>query len=135
MPREITPGAVTSLNSKVDLVCDGTAYHNLNSYGKIMVGNHGFEFYNDRNVRDYIQIPWEEVDYVIASVMFGGKLIPRYTLRTRKNGTYTFSSKKPKEVLRAINKYVADDHMVRSLSFFQVAKRNWTNRFKKLKGN
>lgn len=35
-------------------------------------------------MNDYIQIPWEEVDYVIASVMFKGKYIPRFAIQTKK---------------------------------------------------
>ena len=64
----------------------GTSYMGLSDYGKIMIGDKGFEFFNDRDVRKYIQIPWEEVDVVIASVMFKGKWIPRFALRTKKNG-------------------------------------------------
>ena len=33
------------------------------------------------------------------------------------------NAKKPKELLRAVRKYVPSDHMVRSLSFFDVLKR------------
>ena len=67
-----------SINTRVDVVVEATSYQGLTNYGKIMVGDKGFEFFNTRNVNDYIQIPWEEVDYVIASVMFKGKKIPRY---------------------------------------------------------
>ena len=70
-----------SMNTKVDLVIKATSYQGLNSYGKIMVGDKAFEYYNDRNVNDFIQIPWEEVDYVVASVMFKGKKIPRYAIQ------------------------------------------------------
>ena len=66
-----------SLNTKVDLVMDATSFHGMNNYGKIMIGDRGFEYYNEKKMNDYIQIPWEEVDYVIASVMFKGKYIPR----------------------------------------------------------
>ena len=59
-----------SINTRVDVVVEATSYQGLTNYGKIMVGDKGFEFFNTRNVNDYIQIPWEEVDYVIASVMF-----------------------------------------------------------------
>ena len=76
-----------SINTKVDLVMNGTSYLGLNSYGKIMIGDKGFEFFNERNVDDYIQIPWEEVDYIIASVLFKGKKIPRFAVQTKKNGT------------------------------------------------
>ncbi len=122
MAKEVTPGLVQSLNTKVDLVVDATAFHDLNAYGQIMIGDKGFEFYNRRNVKDFIQIPWEEVDYVIASVILGGRYIPRFAIRTKKNGDYQFAAKKPKTVLRAVNKYIPSDHMVRSLSFWDVVK-------------
>ncbi|MDA9471142.1 DUF956 family protein [Enterococcus sp. 5H] len=114
---------VQSLNTKVDLVIDATAFTGLTDYGQIMIGDLGFEFYNSRDSRKYIQIPWEEVDYIIASVMFKGKWIPRYAVQTKKNGTFTFASKEPKKVLRAIQEYVEPDRMVQSLGFFDVIKR------------
>ena len=114
-----------SLNTKVDLVMDATSFHGMNNYGKIMIGDRGFEYYNEKKMNDYIQIPWEEVDYVIASVMFKGKKIPRYAIQTKKNGTFSFSSKEPKKVLRAINQYISSERLVRSLSFFDVLKRNF----------
>ncbi|WP_194189511.1 DUF956 family protein [Clostridium chrysemydis] len=122
---------VKSLNTKVDLVIEGTAFTGISDYGKIMVGDKGFEFYNDRDIRKFIQIPWEEVDCVIVSVMFKGKWIPRFALKTKKNGTYTFSSKDSKKVLRAIREYINPDNIVRSLSFFEVLKRAMKNIFKK----
>lgn len=125
---------IQSLNQKVDLVMDGTSFLGMGNYGKLMVGDKAFEFYNDRNKRDYIQIPWEEVDYVIASVMFKGHWIPRIAIQTKRNGIYTFAAKHPKQLLRAIRPYVPADHMVRSLTFFQVLKRNFSHLFKK-KGN
>ncbi|WP_252244654.1 MULTISPECIES: DUF956 family protein [unclassified Clostridium] len=122
---------VQSLNTKVDLVIDATAFTGLADYGKIMIGDKGFEFYNSRDSHKYIQIPWEEVEYVIASVLFKGKWIPRYAIQTKKNGTYTFSSKDAKKVLRAVRNYVNPDHMVNSLSFFDVVKRAVKFMFKK----
>ncbi|MGC6769099.1 DUF956 family protein [Enterococcus sp. LJL128] len=114
---------VQSLNTKIDLVIDGTAFTGLTDYGQIMIGDQGFEFYNSRDTRKYIQIPWEEVDYVVASVLFKGKWIPRYAVQTKQNGTFTFASKEPKKVLRAIREHVASDRMVQSLGFFDVIKR------------
>jgi len=122
---------VQSLNTKVDLVIDATALTGLTDYGKIMIGDKGFEFYNSRDSRKYIQIPWEDVDNVIASVLLKGKWIPRYAIQTKKNGNYIFSSKEPKKVLRAIRKYVEPKHMLHSLSFFDVVKRAVQSRFKK----
>jgi hypothetical protein len=122
---------VQSINTKVDLVVDATSHIGIAEYGKIMIGDKGFEFFNDRDVRKFIQIPWEEVDYVIASVMFKGKWIPRYAIQTKRNGTFTFSSKDPKKVLRAIREYVDPNHMVQSLSFFDVIKRGLKRKSKK----
>ncbi|MDH6364419.1 hypothetical protein M2139_001442 [Enterococcus sp. PF1-24] len=114
---------VQSLNTKVDLVIEGTAFTGLTDYGKIMIGDKSFEFYHDRDTRKYMQIPWEEVDYVLASVMFKGRWIPRFAIQTKKNGTYTFAAKDAKKVLRAIRNYVPSERMVQSLSFFDVVKR------------
>ncbi|AZP92352.1 DUF956 family protein [Enterococcus mundtii] len=122
---------VQSLNTKVDLTMNATSYLGVAEYGKIMIGDNGFEFYNDRDARKFVQIPWEEVDVVIASVMFKGKWIPRFAIRTKKNGTYSFSAKHPKEVLRAVRKYVDPSHMVRSLSLIDVVKRGVIGIFKR----
>lgn len=120
---------VQSINTKVDLVEKATSHTAINEYGQIMVGNVGFEFFNDKNLKKYIQIPWNEVDVVIASVLFKGKYIPRYALKTKSSGTFTFSSRDPKKVLRAIREYIPADHIVKSLSFFQVLKRGIVNVF------
>lgn len=119
---------VQSLNTKADLVVKATSFHRMNTYGQIMVGDKGFEFYNEHRVSDYIQIPWSEVDYVIASVLFGGKYIPRFVIQTKKNGMFSFSARKPKELLRAMRPYVQDGHMVRSLGFMDVLKRSLSRR-------
>ncbi|APQ74072.1 hypothetical protein NPD9_671 [Clostridium botulinum] len=36
---------VQSLNTKVDLVIDATAFTGLADYGEIMIGDKGFEFF------------------------------------------------------------------------------------------
>ena len=115
---------VQSLNTKVDLVMDSTSFVGISNYGKIMIGDRGFEFYNSRDPHKFIQIPWEEVDYVIASVLFKGKYIPRYAVRTKKNGTYTFASKDSKKVLRTVRNYIDANRIVCSLSFLDVVKRS-----------
>lgn len=122
---------VQSINTKVDLTIDATSYLGIADYGKIMIGDKGFEFYNNRDARKFVQIPWEEVDYVIASVVFKGKWIPRYAIQTKKSGTYSFASKEPKKVLRAIREYVDPEHMVRSLGFLDVVKRGLRGKFNK----
>jgi len=117
---------VQSLNTKSDLVMNATSHLGMTDYGKIMVGDKGFEFYDDRDANNYIQIPWTEVRLVIVSIIFGGRWIPRFAIETKKNGTFSFSARDPKKALRAIRVYIKPDHIVRSLSFFQVVKRAFT---------
>ncbi|MBO0475916.1 DUF956 family protein [Vagococcus sp. DIV0080] len=124
---------VQSINTKVDLVESATSFLGFTDYGKIMIGDKGFEFFDDRNAKNFIQIPWEEVDCVVTSVMFKGKWIPRFAIKTRKDGTFTFSTKDPKKVLRGIREYINPDKIVKSLSFFQVIKQSVSNLFIKKK--
>ena len=115
---------VQSINTKVDLTIDATAFTGLADYGTIMIGDKGFEFYNQSDARKFIQIPWDEVQQVVASVMFKGHWIPRYAIKTKKNGTFTFASKKPKLVLRTIRNYVDPANMVQALGMGDVLKRS-----------
>lgn len=114
---------VQSLNTQVDLTIKATSYLGMATYGQVMVGDKAFEFYNERNINDYIQIPWEEVNCVMASVLFKGKWIPRFSVVTKQNGNFTFSTRDNKALLRAVNKYIPSENLVRSLSFFQVVSR------------
>jgi hypothetical protein len=120
---------VQSLNTKVDLVEKATSFLGFTDYGKIMIGDKGFEFYDDRKAKNFIQIPWEEIDCVITSVMFKGKWIPRFAVKTKRDGTFTFSAKDPKKVLSGMREYIGSEKIVRSLSFFQVIKRGVTKPF------
>lgn len=111
-----------SQNTTVEFTSRGTSFAGLSTYGNILIGDKAFEFYNERNPEDYIQIPWDEVDYVAASVMFGGRWIPRFALFTKQNGHFAFSSKDNKATLRAVREHVPADRIVRSLSFLDVVK-------------
>ena len=54
-----------SINTRVDVVVEATSYQGLNKLWKDhRLETKDLEFFNTRNVNDYIQIPWEEVDYV-----------------------------------------------------------------------
>ena len=96
---------IDRLEAAIDKVIDDRrffAYIQKHEFEALLFSdNKGFEYYNGQKVEDYIQIPWEEVDYVIASVMFKGKYIPRFAIQTKRNGTFTFSANKTKELLRA----------------------------------
>ena len=108
------------MNSKVDLTIKATSFAGLGTYGHVMVGNKAFEFYNERNPEDYIQIPWEQVDYISAEVI--GKRIPRFAFFVKQGGHFTFSTRDNKQTLRAVREYIPEDRMFRSKSFLDVLK-------------
>mgnify|MGYP000196430369 CR=1 FL=1 len=81
---------VQSLNKKVDLTINATSYLGMANYGKVLVGDEAFEYYNDKNVNDYIQIPWSEVTEIMASVMFKGKWILVLQLLRKTTETLSF---------------------------------------------
>ncbi len=120
-----------SQNTKVDLVIDGTSFLGLSSYGKIMVGDKAFEFYNSSNPKDYIQIPWNEIDYISASVIFKGRWINRFAIFIKSGQSLSFSSKDNKLLLRTIAKYIKKEKLVKSLSFTDVIIRGIKGLFKK----
>ena len=110
-----------SQNSSVDLAIKATSFQGLTTYGDVMVGNAAFEFYNERNPEDYIQIPWDQVDYVAAEVL-PGKKIARFAIFTKENGHFSFSTRDNKATLRAMRAYVPEDRLQRSPSFADVMK-------------
>ena len=81
---------VQSMNTKVDLTVKGTSYLGLTSTGKIMIGDQAFEYYNDRKVEDFIQIPWNQIDYIAASVYFN-RWINRFAIFTYESGHFSFA--------------------------------------------
>lgn len=110
---------VESLNSEVDISIRGQSFLGLGSYGTVEVGDAAFEYYCESNPKDFIQIPWEEVDHIAASVIFN-KWISRFAIFTKQNGTYKFSTRDNKKTLRAVRKHFPAEKMLRSLSFLDV---------------
>ena len=107
-----------SQNSSVDLTIRATSFAGLGTYGNVLVGNKAFEFYNERNPEDYIQIPWEEIDYISAEVI--GKRIVRFAIFIKSGNHFSFSTRDNKATLRAVREYIPEDRMFRSPSFFKV---------------
>lgn len=113
---------VQSLNTTVNYSVKATSYLGFATYGDMLLGNHAIEFYNEKNTNDFIQIPWREIDRIIVSVMFKGKWIPRFSIVTKQAGTYTFSTRDNKQVIKTVNKYLSKSQFYRSLSFIETLK-------------
>lgn len=124
---------IESMNTKVDLTIPGTSFLGLSSYGQIMVGDKAFEFYNDKNAKDYIQIPWNQIDHIAASVNLKGRWISRFVIVTLEGQNLKFSSRDNKKLLRAVRNHFDADKIVSSLSFFDVLKQGISSLFKRKK--
>ena len=111
-----------SQNSVVDLTIPATSYHGLATYGNVMIGNKAFEFYNEKNKEDFIQIPWEEIDYISASVYFNKK-IARFAIFTKNNGHFTFSTRNNVKTLQVVGNHFPKEKMYRSPTFLTIIKR------------
>jgi len=109
-----------SQNKTVEFTCKASHVQGLTTTGNIMIGDKAFEYYNVRNTEDFIQIPWDEIDHVEASLI--GKHIPRFAIYTKQNGYFTFSARDNKAVLRAVREHVPAERIVRAASFFRVVK-------------
>ena len=109
-----------SQNTTVELTIPATMFKGLSTTGSMMVGDRALEFYNERNVEDYIQIPWDQFDHVEASVLFGGRIIPRFAVFTKENGVFAFSARNNHKLLRAVRDHIGGERIVRSVSFFGV---------------
>lgn len=113
---------VSSLNKRIDLTIKAKHLQGFTSSGQVMIGDQAFEYYNERNPRDYIQIPWDEVDLITAEVIFKKK-IPRFAIHTKQNGDFIFTTMDNKKTLQAINKYIPGDRLRKSLSLIDYIKR------------
>lgn len=121
-----------SQNSSVYYTEKATSFHGMGIYGSVMLGNKAFEFYNEKNPEDYIQIPWDEIDYVAASVLFGGKKIARFAIFIKGSESgFSFSTRDNKATLRAMREHVPEDRLLRSLNFFEVIKQGVLSLFRK----
>lgn len=118
---------VKSLNTEMDLSAKGTWFREGPIYGNLMVGDKAFEFYNDTKLQDYIQIPWDEVTYVIADVYFGGHYIPRFEIRTKQNGRFRFASRNSRITLKAIQKRIPRESLRKAPSFGTLLKTGFRN--------
>ena len=109
----------SSQNTTVDYTCKATWLYGLAKYGDVMVGDTAFEFYNEKNAEDFVQIPWNEIDSIEAEVI-GKKHIARFVIYTINDGKFAFSTRDNIKTLRAVRKYVPADKMYRGMGFFKV---------------
>ncbi|HEK9598517.1 TPA: DUF956 family protein, partial [Streptococcus equi subsp. equi] len=80
-----------SLNQRVILQTTAVSYLGIGGkVGKILLGDKALEFYNDKNVEDFIQIPWTAINQIGANV--SGKKVSRHFEIFTDQGKFLFAS-------------------------------------------
>lgn len=113
-----------SINTQLELTVNATLFLGTQQYGKIQLGEQGFEFINRQAHRSSVQLPWSEIEKVITEV--AGKKVKRYTIQTTRNVHYVFASKDEKKVLRAIREHIGPEKLVRAPNLKSAIKRIFT---------
>ena len=119
-----------SLNSTVELTTTGVSYLGMGGkVGKFLLGNKGLEFYSNANVEDYIQIPWENIEKIGATVS-RNKVSRHFEVFTDK-GKFLFASKDSGKILKVARQHIGNDKVVRMLTLVQVLMKKLTGFVKK----
>ena len=85
-----------------------------NKHGDVLVGDKSFEFYNQRNPEDYIQIPWTEIDKVRAQILFRDKYIRGFFIDTKRSGSFNFIVKNSGKCLKEMREFLGNEKIVRN---------------------
>lgn len=111
-----------SLNTKVDFTTTGIAYLGFAEYGKIMIGDRAFEFFNDTNVEKNMQFPWASIKRVEGDVSVSKngkvKIGRQFIIVFRNEQKVRFASKESGTVLKYIRQYIGNEKVVRQKGFF-----------------
>ena len=119
-----------SLNKVVDLQTTGTSYLSIQGkVGKFLVGDQALEFYSDRNIEDYIQIPWSSVNQIGANV--SGRKVSRHFEVFTDQGKFLFASKDSGKILKNDKKKIGNEKVVKLPTLLQIIGRKIKNLFAK----
>ena len=108
-----------SLNKTVILNTTGTSYLSVaGKVGKFLVGDQASEFYSDRNVEDYIQIPWTHIKQIGANVT--GHKISRHFEIVTDQGKFLFASKDSGAILKIAREKIGNDKVIKLPTLIQT---------------
>ena len=119
-----------SLNKTISLQTTGTSYLSISGkVGKFLVGDQALEFYSDRNVEDYIQIPWSSVKQIGANV--SGRKVSRHFEVFTEQGKFLFASKDSGAILKIAREKLGNDKVVKLPTLLQTIGQKLKNLFAK----
>ncbi|MDR0297947.1 MAG: DUF956 family protein [Streptococcaceae bacterium] len=130
-----------SLNTKVELTGEAIAYAGFPQYGKFMIGDYAFEFFDDRSVEKNMQFPWESIKLVQGSITGNRKkpAIGRTFYVVLKNGNKVrFNSQETGKILKIFRERLGNDKVVKAPTFTHTWRQlfkleSWKNTFRRKK--
>ena len=119
-----------SLNKVIALQTTGTSYLSIQGkVGKFLVGDQALEFYSDRNIEDYIQIPWISVNQIGANV--SRRKVSRHFEVFTDQGKFLFASKDSGKILKIAREKLGNDKVVKLPTLIQIIIQKIKNLFAK----
>ncbi|WP_172208920.1 DUF956 family protein [Lactococcus hodotermopsidis] len=124
---------VQSLNTKTAPPIAGIAYVGIGgNYGKFLIGDKAFEFFNDANVADFIQIPWETIARVEGIVAKQNKIGRQFVIvlnnKGKRKNHLRFSSKESGKILKLIREQIGNDKVVKAPTLIGTIKKKFSKR-------
>lgn len=108
-----------SINSTVELTTTGVSYLGMGGkVGKFLLGDKGLEFYNDKNVEDYIQIPWTSINQIGANVS-RNKVSRHFEIFTDQ-GKFLFASKDSGKILKIAREHLGNEKVIKLPTLLQT---------------
>lgn len=112
---------IQSLNTKTADPIKAIAYVGIGSvYGQLLIGDKAFEFFNDANISDAIQIPWDSIHHVEGVVSRSNKIGRQFVIvlnpqgKSKRLNTIRFSSKDAGKALKLIRQAIGNDKVVKA---------------------
>ncbi|MGT2888164.1 DUF956 family protein [Streptococcus didelphis] len=108
-----------SLNKIVEFQTTATSYLGMGGkVGKILVGDKALEFYNDKNVNDYVQIPWTSINQIGANV--SRNKVSRHFEVFTDQGKFLFASKDSGKILKITRQHIGNDKVIKLPTLIQL---------------
>ncbi|MDO4667696.1 MAG: DUF956 family protein [Streptococcus sp.] len=121
-----------SQNKKVEFQTTGISYLGINGkVGKILLGDVAIEFYADRNVEDYVQLPWSSIQQIGANVR--KRKISRHFEVLTDQGKFLFASKDSGKILKIARQHLGNDKIIKLPTLIQITSQKIRNFFSKNK--
>ncbi|MGT2935195.1 DUF956 family protein [Streptococcus castoreus] len=108
-----------SLNTSVEYQTKALSYLGMGGkVGQILLGDKALEFYNDKNVNDYIQIPWTSINKIGANV--SRNKVSRHFEVFTDQGKFLFASKDSGRILKITRNHIGNDKVVKLPTLIQL---------------